>query len=280
VFIALGAVYIFDLEVALQTWTSPLDTFLKSRGISTYDFGAIMACLGIGVLCISFFLTSTDLKKSRLTGRYHSSLGYQPSVIMRVMQESLALTKQELEKSQIVEVDPNTFDADLAACMRGLDELMLRTLRLDPVRFSRFYQDTSNIQTELSLFLAFDPVKNSDGYFEFTGFGTVTDKVRGRISECALVTPISKISEMHNRVRVKGIRHRLALWQKGIVVSIEIQQLIDPFNQHPELRILLVFRLQRRLDGWKLSEGLFLMWDKKRGKFLPTGWTHDLSAVS
>jgi hypothetical protein len=134
------------------------------------------------------------------------------------------------------------------------------------------------MNSKIRLFITFIPAQSSRNSFVFDGFGTVSDTSdKNRTSECALVLPDRKSSDTHNIIEIRGVAGRASLLKRGILVSIEMQQLIDPFHYFEEYRILLQFRIRKRLRGWSFSKGIYYMWNPRTSAFLAIGWTNDIN---
>jgi hypothetical protein len=200
--------------------------------------------------------------------------------VERVFKDELGL---DLRSDTAIEQLPfASYNDRIMACMARLDEKMNSTLKLGKRQPARFYQDfnASGFTTQIELFMTFEPIPRSRHSFEFKGFGIIEDQHQsGRTSRCALVVPETAMSASHNVFRINGLKDRFELLKRGKLVSIEMHQLIDPFNKFPDYLILLKFRVQRRIGGWHISEGLYFVWDSSVLRFLPSGCTANLSVV-
>jgi hypothetical protein len=197
--------------------------------------------------------------------------------MVRIFNDELRLSNAD---DCIQQIPYPEFERDLEVCLKRLDTIQASALRLSK-KNSRFYQDigVSGFNTRISLSMSFEPVGEKRNSFCFRGFGIVTDKnQKNDTSQCALVVPQTTMDAKHNVLRIEGLSDRFQLLRHGKIVSIEIHQLIDPFNEHPAYRILLKFKIRKKLlSGWHISEGLFFMWEPELRKFLPSGCTSDLS---
>jgi hypothetical protein len=241
-------------------------------------FGAVILSIGIVSTSASLFFSLTDLRKSQFTGLYKSSLAYSVSDLERIYKDELLLTDSPDPIIQPLPVD--TYSTQITKFAERLDEKLNTTLKFGRRQSLRFYRDfnASGFTTQIELFMNFQPVPTSRDTFVFKGFGIIEDRHQtGLVARCALVVPETPMSANHNIFKIRGVRDRLELMTKGRLVSVEIHQLIDPFNKFPDYLILLKFRIKRRIVGWQISEGLYFVWDTSAARFLPSGCTANLS---
>lgn len=274
----IGLIYLLDLESVIEATTKPLDDVLSKLGIGPHRFGLGCAAVGAILVLIYSFLKLTDLNRSHLSGVYKSAVLYDFESIDRILRTVLRLNENDLKASRIRYESISENHSRIALCNVVLDRIMQATFRNKGSRFS-FYS-SGTLESELLLHLSFNQL-GRERKFVFEGFGIVKDRIQsGRVAECALVLPVSPEVATHNQLSISGVLDRLKLLWAGRLVSIEMHQLIDPFNRHPEYRILLQFRINRSLSGWRLSEGVFSVWDAAESCFRPAGSTNDINITS
>jgi hypothetical protein len=279
VLLLIGLIYLLDLENGMATFTQPLDQGLAKLGISSSRFGIGCAFAGAVLILVYSFIQLTDLNRSHLSGVYKSAVLYDFNSVDRIIRTVLKFSDEDLDASRIKYASRSENEGKIASCNARIDQIMISTLRDLPRGKFAFYS-SGTLESELLLHLSFNRL-GRESRFEFEGFGIVKDRIRsGRIAECALVLPASPEAASHNFLSIRGIVDRFKLVWAGRVVSIEMHQLIDPFNRHPEYRLLLQFRISRSLSGWKLSEGVFSIWDPTETCFRPAGSTNDLTITS
>lgn len=277
--LALGFVYLFNLEHFLIVVTGPIDQLLVATGIDLHIFGSVS--LGAGALLgsVYIFFALTDLQKSHLSGLYYSSVTYNYSDIVRIIRTELCLSERELKQANVYSIDSPDHDDQVVRCMTNLDKAVTKSVKLGRGRkpLHLFGGVKDNLETSLSLHVDFSQPDKSNPNFVFKGFGIIVDKYGSVTSECGLVMPVSKFIASNNILQVRGLRQRWQLIRTGIVASIEMQQIIDPFEKHPEFRFMLKFKIKRALWGWKVSEGVYFTWDIELRQFVATACTGDIA---
>jgi hypothetical protein len=266
--ILLGLAYLLNLQSDLDKYI-PIDNIVNRLEIDHRSLSYWTLSLGLIAISMDIFLHSTDLRKSQLNGEYSSKINYDPKEINRIIREQ-RLSDDAADVD--LKIDPRREEL-----MRAIDRVVVETIRFDKQRYEQFYQRFFNLETSLRLYISFKPAARRKSVFNFDGFGVIIDKYRGTESKCGIVVA-SSAHGRHNHLEIEGIADRADLLWNGKVVSIELQQLIDPFRIFPELRILLKFRIRRHLlSGWSISEGVFFIWDKDAETFHPNGYTYDIA---
>jgi hypothetical protein len=269
--ILLGLAYLLNLQSDLDKYI-PIDNIINRLGIDHRVLTYWTLFLGLAAISVDMFLYSTDLGKSQLSGEYFSKISYGTKEINRIIREQRLV---EVAAGEDLEIDPRR-----EQLMREIDKRVVETItasRFDKNRYGEFYQRLSDLETELRLHISFKPSASRKSVFNFDGFGVIIDKHRGTESKCGIVVA-SSAHGRHNHLEISGIGDRAKLLWDGKVVSIELQQLIDPFQRFEEFRILLKFRIRRHLlSGWSISEGVYFIWDKETKTFHPNGYTYDIA---
>jgi hypothetical protein len=234
----------------------------------------IAIALGILLVGADMFFHMTDLSKSQLSGRYVSKILYNHDEVRRIIGEQVLIPKAN---ETIVRTGQELKPSHLNELLKRADDALNEVLRRHQKGPIYFYQGLSTLETELRLHISFKRNATRKSAYEFDGFGIVIDKQPlGREAICAVVVASSPIGA-HNHLEFLGVRDRARFLWKGEVVTIEMQQLVDPFHSFMIFRFLLKFRLKRHLSGWNFSDGVFYIWDAIGSEFVPHGYTTNIS---
>jgi hypothetical protein len=277
--VAVGLAYLLHFQSDLDRYV-PIDTYVNRLQFNQFWFGLSCLITGSLVCVVETFLYMTDLNRSPLSGEYYSELSYDGNEMNRVISGVLGPTHAA---DQSLAKDSNgalRFDPVInAALMKRLDSELVGRLKFGPRWDRSFYEDFSNLRTELRMFISFKSDSQNSTVFEFDGFGIITDKDRhGREANCAVVIHKSA-NAMHNYLRISSLWQRAKLLISGAVVTLEMQQLIDPFSRLSRFRFLLKFCVRRRLLRWDISEGIFFLWNPETETFFPSNCAHNISIV-